>query len=138
MPRSTQNSGLTETVEQPEATVPAEAEAESGAAAILKDLSLGTDPAANRAIGGIVPAEPVADLAVPPVPDAFGRYRVLDLDTGHQLSIHAEALPHGNYEVLDEAASNPATGEPLPPVHKPAVETNPSGQQAENKETLDA
>lgn len=87
---------------------------------------------AERVVESPAAAEPA------PAPDQFGRYRVLDKDTGHRLSIHAAALPHGNYEVLDEAASHESTGEPLPPVHKTAVETNPSGQQAENKEELDA
>jgi hypothetical protein len=116
MPRSTQKSEPAETTE-------VEVTLES------------VEPVAVALAETVADAQPAAEA---PKPDQFGRYRVLDKDTGHQLSIHAEALPHGNYEVLDEAASNPATGEPLPPVHQTAVETNPSGQEAENKEELDA
>jgi hypothetical protein len=118
MPRSTQKSEPAETAEF---EVEATPETVEPAAAALGET--------------VAAAQPVAEA---PKPDRFGRFRVLDKDTGHQLSIHAEALPHGNYDVLDEAASNPATGEPLPPVHQTAVETNPSGQEAENKEELDA
>lgn len=59
--------------------------------------------------------------------------RVRDEDTGHTLSVPASAVPHGNYKVLKDAATNPA-GEPLPPVHgepkKPTVEPT-SGHEAE-------
>lgn len=76
-----------------------------------------------------------------PQPDEQGRLRVLDKDTGHQLSINAPSLPHGNYEVLEEAASDPISGEALPPVHgaakKTPVETTTNGRQAENKEKHD-
>lgn len=66
-------------------------------------------------------------------PDQFGRVRVTDKDTGHELSIPASALPHGNYAVLDAPASN-SGGDALPPVHKSAVEPINRGQQAETKE----
>lgn len=48
-----------------------------------------------------------------PDPDAYGRYRVLDLDTGHKRSVVASQLPHGNHQVLDEDASDVA-GDALP------------------------
>lgn len=73
-----------------------------------------------------------------PVPDEYGRYRVRDEDTGHELTIHAAALPHGRFTVLNEPATDPLTGEPVPTVHKSPVETTTSGQQAETKENLDA
>ncbi|WP_370290242.1 hypothetical protein [Nocardioides sp.] len=66
-----------------------------------------------------------------PVPDEYGRLRVLDEDTGHTLTIHAEALPHGRFKVLDEPASD-LSGDPLSPVHHESpVEPTTSGQQAE-------
>lgn len=49
-----------------------------------------------------------------PQPDAFGRLRVTDKDTGHKRSIPAGELPHGNYTVLKQDASAP-NGDPLPP-----------------------
>ncbi|QSR25522.1 hypothetical protein CFH99_07780 [Nocardioides aromaticivorans] len=71
-------------------------------------------------------------------PDEFGRLRVRDEDTGHELSINAPSLPHGNYTVLDERASDPISGEALPAVHgtpkSPVETTTNSGRQAENKE----
>lgn len=83
--------------------------------------------------------EPSQDAApTAPEPDEYGRYRVRDEDTGHELTIHAAALPHGKFTVLDELATDPFTGEPVPAIHKPTVETTTSGQQAENKENLDA
>ena len=51
-----------------------------------------------------------------PTPDEFGRLRVRDRDTGHQLTIHAGELPHGNYTVLNQRASD-RSGDPLPPKH---------------------
>lgn len=75
-------------------------------------------------------ADPVADVATEP--DQHGRYRVLDLDTGHKLTIHAAALPHGRFEVLDEPASTPS-GDPVPTEHNESpVEPTTSGQQAES------
>lgn len=61
-----------------------------------------------------------------PKPDEFGRYRVTDKDTGHKLSIPASALPHGNFTVLKQDASDVA-GDALPPEFN-AVE--PTGQSA--------
>ncbi|HEY9354187.1 MAG TPA: hypothetical protein VIP28_13085 [Nocardioides sp.] len=49
-------------------------------------------------------------------PDEFGRLRVRDRDTGHERTIHAGELPHGNYTVLDRRASD-RSGDPLPPKH---------------------
>ena len=81
-------------------------------------------------------------------PDEFGRLRVRDEDTGHERSIPAAELPHGNYAVLDEPASDPVTSDPvppkLPPEHAPpkslSRSTTPnSGQQAGSvKENDDA
>lgn len=71
-----------------------------------------------------------------PEPDEFGRYRVTDKDTGHRLSIPASALPHGNFNVLKQPASNPLTGDALPPEHGvlESLSSNPtSGQSAESK-----
>lgn len=48
-------------------------------------------------------------------PDEFGRLRVTDKDTGHRRSIGVSELPHGNYTVLKQDASDPTTGEALPP-----------------------
>ncbi|HEY9353406.1 MAG TPA: hypothetical protein VIP28_09160 [Nocardioides sp.] len=66
------------------------------------------------------PAEstPPSDPTPPPAPtpDEFGRLRVRDRDTGHQLTIHAGELPHGNYTVLNQRASD-RSGDPLPPKH---------------------
>lgn len=62
-------------------------------------------------------------------PDEFGRYRVTDKDTGHKRSIAASELPHGNYAVLKQPASDPLTGEALPPEHGAVKPT--SGQTAE-------
>lgn len=84
------------------------------------------------------PADPPAPQPDPapaedsPQPDEHGRYRVLDLDTGHKLTIHAAALPHGRFEVLDEPASTPA-GDPVATAHNESpVEPTTSGQQAES------
>ena len=49
-----------------------------------------------------------------PKPDEFGWLRVTDRDTGHKYSIRPSQLPHGNYTVLKQDASDPLTGEPLP------------------------
>ena len=61
-----------------------------------------------------------------PEPDEFGRYRVTDKDTGHKRSIFAAELPHGNYTVLKQPASDIA-GDALPPEFN-TVE--PTGQTA--------
>jgi len=69
-----------------------------------------------------------------PEPDEFGRYRVTDKDTGHRLSIPASQLPHGNFNVLKQPASNPLTGEALPPEYGVLESlSNHSGQQADTK-----
>lgn len=71
-----------------------------------------------------------------PKPDAYGRFRVRDKDTGHSRTIHAEELPHGNYEVLKSPASD-VCGDPLPVEYAAApsspVEPIHSGQQADPK-----
>lgn len=69
-----------------------------------------------------------------PEPDEFGWLRVTDKDTGHKSSIQASQLPHGNYNVLKAAASDPLTGEPLPPEYdavKPLSSPTTSGQSAD-------
>lgn len=70
-------------------------------------------------------------------PDEFGRLRVTDEDTGHERSIQASELPHGNYQVLtgkEHPASDPLTGEALPPVLADSrasdAESEPEGGQA--------
>lgn len=65
-----------------------------------------------------------------PTPDAFGRLRVTDKDTGHKRSIFASQLAHGNYTVLKQDASLPS-GEAVPPEFN-TVE--PAGQSAATKE----
>lgn len=71
-------------------------------------------------------------------PDAYGRVRVRDLDTGHERTVPAVEVGHGRYLVLNEPASNPLTGDALPGVHKSPVEpTTTSGQQAEPKKEID-
>lgn len=74
-----------------------------------------------------------------PEPDEFGRYRVTDKDTGHRLSIPASALPHGNFTVLKQPASDVA-GDALPPEHnatKPLSSTTTSGQSADTEKEKD-
>lgn len=71
-----------------------------------------------------------------PDPDEFGRYRVLDKDTGTKRSILAPELPHGNYDVLQDAASDPVTGAVVPPefsTHKSLSSHTNSGQSADIK-----
>jgi hypothetical protein len=75
-----------------------------------------------------------------PQADEFGRLRVRENNTGHEMTINAIALPHGDFAVLDEAASSPA-GDPLPikyaapaAAHESPVEATASGQQADTKE----
>jgi hypothetical protein len=71
-----------------------------------------------------------------PEPDEWGWLRVTDKDTGHKYSIRESQLPHGNYTVLKADASNPNTGDPLPPEHNAVKPTAPapSGQSAETQE----
>lgn len=60
--------------------------------------------------------------------------RVTDKDTGHRSSVPESRLPHGNFTVLKSEATDPLTGDPLPPeydVAKPAPSTTPTGQQAD-------
>lgn len=63
--------------------------------------------------------------------------RVKDTDTGHELSVLESELPHGNYEVLKEAAVEDRTGLPLPPKHATpkslSSTSTTSGQSAEIK-----
>jgi hypothetical protein len=69
-----------------------------------------------------------------PEADEFGRYRVLDKDTGAKRSVVASQLPHGNLTVLDEPASDIA-GDALPveyPTESLSSNTS-SGQQADPK-----
>lgn len=72
-----------------------------------------------------------------PTPDEYGRLRVLDVDTGHEQTIHASALPHGNYEVLSKLASHPQSGEALPPVHKSLSGPTTAAKQADSKKETD-
>lgn len=66
-----------------------------------------------------------------PQADEFGRVRVTDKDTGHRLSVTLDQLRHGNFTVLKADASNPLTGEALPPEHNVAKPST-TGQQADN------
>ena len=71
-----------------------------------------------------------------PEPDQFGRYRVTNKDTGHRETIRAAELPHGNYTVLQEPASDPLSGDPLPPEYgntRPLSNPTTSGQSADVK-----
>ena len=72
------------------------------------------DPTADQS----APAETTAAATAPAsaTPDEFGRLRVRDRDTGHERTIHAAELPHGNYTVLNQRASD-RSGDPLPPKH---------------------
>lgn len=69
-----------------------------------------------------------------PKPDEFGRFRVLDKDTGARRSVTASQLPHGNYDVLSDAASDVA-GDALPVEYPSAPKSlsssTPSGQPAD-------
>jgi hypothetical protein len=71
-----------------------------------------------------------------PKPDDFGWIRVTDKDTGHKRSVQVSELPHGNYTVLKADASDPLTGDPLPPEFnavKPLSGNTNSGQQADTE-----
>lgn len=96
----------------------------------------------------LAPTEPAPTAAVAPttdeqgpVPDDYGRFRVKDLDTGHERTVHAAELGHGNYEVLDEPASDLA-GDPVPvklATHESLSGPTTSGQSADSKkENTDA
>lgn len=54
------------------------------------------------------------------MPDENPWVRVSDKDTGHKLSVRESALPHGNYAVLKQDATD-LGGDPLPPEHKDAT-----------------
>lgn len=72
-------------------------------------------------------------------PDEFGRLRVRDVDTGHERTIHADELPHGNYQVLAGPASD-LSGDPLPvkfASHKSLSSPTTRGQQADSKKEND-
>jgi hypothetical protein len=69
-----------------------------------------------------------------PEPDEYGWLRVTDKDTGHKRSIRASEVPHGNYTVLKQPASDRLTGDPLPTEFK-SVE--PTGQSATNTKEKD-
>ena len=76
-----------------------------------------------------------------PEPDEFGRLRVRDEDTGHELSIPAAEFPHGNYAVLKESASD-INGDAIPPKHASPKSlsrssTPNSGQQAGTVKEID-
>lgn len=75
-------------------------------------------------------------LDAEPQPDAHGRVRVRDLDTGHAITVAAHLVGRGRYVVLDEPASDPITGLPIPPEHNrfPVEPITTSGQEAENQE----
>ena len=67
-----------------------------------------------------------------PKPDEFGRYRIQQ-DTGTKFSASREPLD--GEKVLSEPASDPLTGEALPPDYpppKPLSSTTTSGQSAES------
>jgi hypothetical protein len=69
-------------------------------------------------------------------PDEWGRVRVTDKDTGHKRSVHAAEVPHGNYTVLKADASDPMTGDALPPEFnavKPLSSNTNSGQKADTE-----
>lgn len=71
-----------------------------------------------------------------PKPDEFGRFRVLDKDTGAKRSVVASQLPHGNYTVLKDAASDVA-GDALPVEYPTASKSlsshTTSGQSADTE-----
>jgi hypothetical protein len=82
-----------------------------------------------------MPKQPISQ----PGPDEYGRLRVRDSDTGHERTIHAAELGHGNYVVIDQPASHPLTGEPVPPVHGSLSGPPTPAKQAEStKENTDA
>jgi hypothetical protein len=68
-----------------------------------------------------------------PEPDEFGRYRVTDKDTGHKRSVDALQVHHGNYTILKQPASDPLTGDPLPPEFNTleSLSSPTSGQSAD-------
>lgn len=75
-----------------------------------------TEPATAATDTAPAVTAPAPAASASPTPDEFGRLRVRDRDTGHERTIHAGELPHGNYTVLDRRASD-RSGDPLPPKH---------------------
>lgn len=67
-----------------------------------------------------------------PEPDEWGWFRVTDRDTGHKLSLRESQLNGANVTVLKAPASNPMTGDPLPPEFN-AVKPTTTGQQADTE-----
>jgi hypothetical protein len=68
-----------------------------------------------------------------PKADEFGRFRVLDKDTGAKRSVVESQLRHGNLEVLDEPASD-VGGDALPVEYpKSAAKNTTSGQSADTE-----
>lgn len=65
--------------------------------------------------------------------DAHGWVRVTDRDTGHKLSLRASQVAHGNFTVLKADASDPLTGDPLPPEFNAVKPTASSGQSADTE-----
>jgi hypothetical protein len=49
--------------------------------------------------------------------------RVLDQDTGHEISVTENQLRHGNYRVIKDAPATDAVGRPLPPTYGSAPAT---------------
>lgn len=58
------------------------------------------------------------------------RIRVKDKDTGHERTISAHMLSHGNYQQLEGPAVDERTGEDLPPVFatRPPEQSEPETQ----------
>jgi hypothetical protein len=74
-----------------------------------------------------------------PTPDEYGRLRVRDDDTGHERTIHAAELGHGNYTVLSEPASD-ICGDAVPTklaTPKSLSGSTNRGQQADSKKEND-
>lgn len=63
------------------------------------------------------------------MPDDNPWVRVTDKDTGHKLSIRESAVPHGNYAVLKQDATD-LGGDPLPPEFKDASASTTSSSPA--------
>ncbi|GAA4123260.1 hypothetical protein GCM10022215_29740 [Nocardioides fonticola] len=72
--------------------------------------------------------------SIPAITEPF--VRVLDLDTGHQITIPSSSLPHGRFEVLDEPALD-AYGEPAAPIHhvggSPAEDDDQQGDEQDDE-----
>lgn len=73
-----------------------------------------------------------------PKPDQWGRLRVRDNDTNAERTVSGTPIPPGNYTVLSKPASNPITGDPLPPKFPESpVEPTATGQQADSTKEND-